>query len=148
MNSRLDGFQGAVLRVKLPFLDAWSDKRKANAERYRKLFTDAGLAEQIGLPFERENVRHIYNQFVIRVPEKRDELRKFLAENEIGTDIYYPIPLHRQECFKFLGYLNGDYPESERASGETLALPVFPELKAEQQEYVVEKISDFFASAG
>ncbi len=144
LNSRLDGFQGAVLRVKLPHLDAWSDKRKANADHYRKLFTDAGLNEQIGLPFERENVRHIYNQFVIRVPEKRDELKQFLAENEIGSDIYYPVSLHRQECFKYLGYLKGDYPESEKASRETLALPIFPELRAEQQEYVVEKIGEFF----
>ena len=144
LNSRLDGFQGAVLRVKLPHLDAWSDKRKANADYYRKLFTDAGLTEQISLPFERENVRHIYNQFVIRVPEKRDELKQFLAENEIGTDIYYPVSLHRQECFKYLGYLKGDYPESEKASRETLALPIFPELKAEQQEFVVEKIGEFF----
>lgn len=144
LNSRLDGFQGAVLRVKLPHLDSWSDKRKANADYYRKLFTDAGLTEQIGLPFERENVRHIYNQFVVRVPEKRDELRQFLAENEIGTDIYYPVSLHLQECFKYLGYLKGDYPESEKASRETLALPIFPELKREQQEYVVEKIGEFF----
>lgn len=146
LNSRLDGFQGAVLRVKLPHLDAWSNKRKANADYYRKLFTDAGLTEQIGLPFERENVRHIYNQFVIRVPERRDELRQFLAENEIGTDIYYPVSLHLQECFKFLGYLKGDYPEAEKAAQETLALPIFPELKPEQQEYVVEKISEFFGA--
>ena len=144
LNSRLDGFQGAVLRVKLPHLDAWSDKRKANADHYRKLFTDAGLAEQITLPFERENVRHIYNQFVVRVPEKRDELKGFLAENEIGTDVYYPVSLHLQECFAYLGYRMGDYPESEKASRETLALPIFPELKAEQQQYVVEKIGEFF----
>lgn len=144
LNSRLDGFQGAVLRVKLPHLDSWSEKRKANADLYRGLFTDAGLAEQIGLPFERENVRHIYNQFIIRVPEKRDELRQFLAANEIGTDIYYPVSLHRQECFRYLGYQKGDYPEAEKASRETLALPVFPELKPEQQEYVVEKIGEFF----
>ncbi len=146
LNSRLDGFQGAVLRVKLPHLDAWSNKRKANADYYRKLFTDAGLTEQIGLPFERENVRHIYNQFVIRVPERRNELRQFLTENEIGTDIYYPVSLHLQECFKFLGYLKGDYPEAEKAARETLALPVFPELKPEQQEYVVEKIGEFFGA--
>ncbi len=145
LNSRLDGFQGAVLRVKLPHLDSWSDARKANADHYRRLFTDAGLAEQIVLPFERENVRHIYNQFVVRVPESRDDLKKFLAENEIGTDIYYPVSLHLQECFEYLGYKSGDFPESERASRETLALPIFPELKPEQQEYVVEKIAEFFA---
>jgi dTDP-4-amino-4,6-dideoxygalactose transaminase len=145
LNSRLDGFQGAVLRVKLPHLDAWSDKRKANADYYRELFTDAGLTEQITLPFERENVRHIYNQFVVRVPERRDDLRKFLAENDIGTDIYYPVSLHLQECFEYLGYQPGDFPESERASRETLALPIYPELRREQQEYVVEKIAAFFA---
>jgi dTDP-4-amino-4,6-dideoxygalactose transaminase len=145
LNSRLDGFQGAVLRVKLPHLDAWSDKRKENADYYRQLFTDAGLTEQIALPFERENVRHIYNQFVVRVPERRDELKQFLAANEIGTDIYYPVSLHLQECFAYLGYKMGDFPESERASRETLALPIFPELKREQQEYVVEKMAEFFA---
>jgi dTDP-4-amino-4,6-dideoxygalactose transaminase len=147
LNSRLDGFQGAVLSVKLPHLDSWSDKRKANAERYHQLFTDAGLTEQVVLPFERPNVRHIYNQYVVRVPGRRDELRSFLTENEIGTDIYYPIPLHMQECFEFLGYKEGDLPESERAARETLALPIYPELKPEQQEYVVEKVSEFFRTA-
>ena len=145
LNSRLDGFQGAVLRVKLPHLDSWSDKRKANADRYRTLFTDAGLTEQVVLPFERENVRHIYNQFVIRVHNKRDELREFLNRNEIGTDIYYPVPLHLQECFAYLGYKEGDFPEAERAAKETLALPIYPELRPEQQEFVVEKISEFFS---
>jgi dTDP-4-amino-4,6-dideoxygalactose transaminase len=144
LNSRLDGFQGAVLRVKLPHLDAWSDARKANADYYCAAFSDAGLSEQIVLPYERENVRHIYNQFVIRVPERRDALKEFLATKEIGTDIYYPVSLHLQECFEYLGYKAGDFPESERASRETLALPVFPELKREQQDYVVEKIAEFF----
>jgi len=145
LNSRLDGFQGAVLRVKLPHLDSWSNRRKENANYYRQLFTDEGLTEQITLPFERENVRHIYNQFVIRVPERRDELRAFLTENGIGSDVYYPVSLHLQECFAYLGYCKGDYPESEKASRETLALPVYPELKREQINYVVEKIADFFA---
>lgn len=145
LNSRLDGFQGAVLRVKLPYLDSWSNQRKTNADIYRRLFTDAGLSEQIGLPFERENVRHIYNQFVIRVPNRRDELKAFLEGEGIGTDIYYPVPLHLQECFAYLGNKEGDFPESERASRETLALPIFPELKADQQEYVVESIAKFFS---
>ncbi|MBS1797307.1 MAG: DegT/DnrJ/EryC1/StrS family aminotransferase [Acidobacteria bacterium] len=144
LNSRLDGFQGAVLRVKLPHLDGWSERRQANAARYRRLFADAGLTEQVILPFERDDCRHIYNQFVIRVPEKRDELRQFLAENGVGTDIYYPVSLHLQECFAYLGYRAGDFPESEKASRETLAIPVFPELKEAQQDYVVEKIAEFF----
>jgi dTDP-4-amino-4,6-dideoxygalactose transaminase len=144
LNSRLDGFQGAVLRVKLPHLDSWSDARKSNADRYRQLFLDAGLSEQVVLPFERENVRHIYNQFVVKVPGRRDDLRAFLTENNIGTDIYYPVPLHLQECFEYVGYREGDLPESERASRESLALPIFPELRPDQQEYVVETIAKFF----
>ena len=144
LNSRLDALQAAILRVKLPHLDSWSNKRKANADNYRKLFTDAGLTEQIVLPFERENVRHIYNQFVIRVPNKRDELKSFLAENEIGTDIYYPVSLHLQECFAYLEYKENDFPESERASRETLAIPIYPELTGEQQSFVVEKTAEFF----
>lgn len=144
LNSRLDGFQGAVLRVKLPYLEGWTEKRRANAAYYRELFTDNGLTEHIGLPPELDGGRHIYNQFVIRVPGRRDELKKFLAENDIGTDIYYPVPLHLQECFAYLGCKEGDLPESEKASRETLALPIFPELKREQQEYVVQKIGEFF----
>jgi dTDP-4-amino-4,6-dideoxygalactose transaminase len=143
INSRLDGFQGAILRVKLKYLDDWTAKRKANADRYRQLFTDAGLTEQITLPFEHENVRHIYNQFVIRVPNKRDELRQFLTDNDIGTDIYYPVSLHLQECFDYLGYKDGDFPESEKASRETLALPIFPEMSEAQQDFVVNKITEF-----
>ena len=146
LNSRLDGFQGAVLRVKLPHLDTWSDRRRENADNYRKLFIDAGLTEQIGLPVERENVRHIYNQFVVSVPGRRDDLKTFLTANNIGSDIYYPVSLHLQECFAYLGNAEGDFPESERASRETLALPIFPELKPEQQEYVVEKIAVFYKS--
>ncbi len=145
LNSRLDGFQGAVLRVKLPHLDGWTDARRANAERYRQLFTDAGLTEQIGIPVERENAKHIYNQYVIRVPNDRDALRAFLTEKGIGTDIYYPVPLHLQECFAYLGYTDGDLPESEKAARETLALPIFPELRPEQQAYVVETIAEFYS---
>lgn len=144
LNSRLDGFQGATLRVKLPHLDDWTERRRENAARYRTLFTDAGLTEQIGIPVERENCRHIYNQYVVRVPGRRDELRKHLTERSVGTDIYYPVPLHLQECFAYLGYHEGDLPESERAAHETLALPIYPELGSEQQEYVVEMIAEFF----
>lgn len=144
LNSRLDNLQAAILRVKLPHLDDWSQQRQQNAEIYKKLFIEANLTEQIGLPFERKNVRHIYNQFTIRINGgKRDDLKQFLTENEIGTDIYYPVPLHLQECFEYLGYKTGDLPESERAANETLALPIYPELTIEQQEYVVAKIAQF-----
>ncbi|MBP6002987.1 MAG: DegT/DnrJ/EryC1/StrS family aminotransferase [Pyrinomonadaceae bacterium] len=145
LNSRLDGFQGAVLRVKLPHLDKWTEQRRANADRYAELFTDAGLTEQVGLPVERANAKHIYNQYVIRVPNRRDELRAFMTEKGIGTDIYYPVPLHMQECFAYLGYTAGDMPEAEKAALETLALPIYPEMRSEQQEYVVGAIKEFFA---
>ena len=144
LNSRLDGFQGAVLRIKLPHLDAWTARRRENAENYRTLFTDLGLNEQIGLPNEPENGKHIYNQYVVRVPGRRDELRTYLTGKGIGTDIYYPLPLHLQECFAYLGYAAGDLPVSELAALETLALPIFPELRPDQQEYVAESIAEFF----
>ena len=144
LNSRLDAMQAAILLVKLPFLDSWTTRRQRNAADYRTLFTDADLTERIGLPVERENGRHIYNQFVIRVPEKRDALRDFLTQHEIGTDVYYPVSLHLQECFQYLGYRENDFPESEKASRETLALPIYPELNIEQQEYVVGKIAEFY----
>lgn len=144
LNSRLDGFQGAVLRVKLPHLDDWTERRRTNARNYRSLFIDMGLSEQVGLPSERDNVKHIYNQYVIRVPQRRDELREYLTEKGIGTDIYYPVPLHLQECFSYLGYSQGDMPESEKAAKETLALPIYPELRVEQQAYVVDTIAKFF----
>ena len=147
LNSRLDGFQGAVLRAKLPHLDVWTDRRRANAENYNRLFTDLGLTEQIGLPVERQGAKHIYNQYVIRVAGRRDDLRAFLADKEIGTDIYYPVPLHLQECFRYLGYAEGDLIESEKAARETLALPIYPELRAEQQQYVVDSIAEFFRDA-
>ena len=143
VNSRLDSLQAAILRVKLPHLDAWSDARAANAARYNQLFEDAGLLEEIGLPVVRERVRHIFNQYVIRVGARRDALREHLTEQDIGTDIYYPVPLHLQECFGYLGYREGDFPEAERAARETIALPIYPELTVEQQGYVVENIGKF-----
>jgi dTDP-4-amino-4,6-dideoxygalactose transaminase len=144
LNSRLDGFQGAILRVKLPHLERWTVRRIENAHRYRELFTNAGL-EEISLPVQVPGGRHIYNQYVIRVPSRRDELRDYLSERQVGTDIYYPLPLHLQECFSYLGYVEGDLIEAERASKETLALPIYPELRAEQQQYVVDSISSFFS---
>ena len=142
-NFRLDALQAAVVSVKLKYLDEWSRGRQENAKTYRALFAESGL-EGIKLPVEKEN-RHIYNQFVIQVPEKRDELRRFLQQEEIGTEIYYPVPLHLQECFAYLNYKKGDCPISERAATHTLALPIYPELTDDQQAYVVEKIKEFYA---
>lgn len=145
INSRLDALQAAVLRVKLPHLDEWSLARQRNAQQYELMFDDAGLTDQIGLPFVRAGVRHIFHQFVIRVRDgKRDALREHLRTRDIGTDIYYPVPLHLQECFADLGYKAGDFPVAEAAARETLALPIYPELTPDQQDYVVSSIREFF----
>ena len=146
LNSRLDGFQGAVLRVKLPHLESWTEARRRNAALYRELIEGLGVSEYIELPFEREGARHIYNQFVIRVQKNRDALREHLIGKGIGTDIYYPVPLHMQECFGYLGYSVGALPESEKAARETLALPIYPELTADQIEHVAGSIAEFFLS--
>jgi dTDP-4-amino-4,6-dideoxygalactose transaminase len=142
-NFRLDALQAAVVAVKLNHLDAWTEKRQINAHRYRTLFQEAGLLNVVRLPRESSG-RHIYNQFVINVKGDRDRLKVHLQENEIGTEIYYPVPLHLQRCFQYLGYQPGDLPISERAAQHTLALPVYPELSGEQQHYVVEQIAHFF----
>jgi dTDP-4-amino-4,6-dideoxygalactose transaminase len=142
INSRLDSLQAAVLSVKLRYLEGWTEERRSNADRYRKFFAERNLSE-IVLPVEPEGYRHIYNQFVIRVKE-RTRLREFLARNDIGTEIYYPVPLHLQECFRDLGYRKGDMPESEAAAENTLALPIYPELTPEMQEFVVENIAHFY----
>ncbi|MDQ2745684.1 MAG: DegT/DnrJ/EryC1/StrS family aminotransferase [Acidobacteriota bacterium] len=145
LNSRLDAMQAAILRVKLPHLDGWTEARQRNAAAYRELFVHKKLDDVLQVPIEAENSRHIYNQFVIRVAGKRDELKSFLQENGIGTDVYYPVSLHLQECFEYLGYRAGDFPESERASKETLALPIYSELTTAQLKYVVDKIAEFAA---
>ncbi|HEX6185548.1 MAG TPA: DegT/DnrJ/EryC1/StrS family aminotransferase [Pyrinomonadaceae bacterium] len=145
-NSRLDTLQAAVLRVKLPRLDAWSDARRERADTYTRLIAEAGLAEFVTPPHVRPGARHIFHQYVIRVPEaSRDPLIAHLKAHGVGTKIYYPVPLHLQDCFAYLGYREGDFPESERAALETLALPMFPELTDEQQHYVVETVRHFFA---
>jgi dTDP-4-amino-4,6-dideoxygalactose transaminase len=145
LNSRLDALQAAVLRVKLRHLDAWSAARQRNAQQYDLMFTDAGLDEVIETPFVRSNARHIFHQYVIRVrDDRRDALREHLRQWGIGTDVYYPLPLHLQECFAYLGYREGDFPLAESAALETLALPVYPELTPEQQDYVVSEIRSFF----
>jgi dTDP-4-amino-4,6-dideoxygalactose transaminase len=148
INSRLDALQAAVLRIKLRRLKRWTEKRRENAARYRALFAETGLRPpQVTLPEERKGAYHIYNQFVIRV-ENRDALRDRLSRKGVGTEIYYPIPLHLQECYRDLGYKEGDFPESEQAARETLALPIFPELTAGQQRYVVKAIKEFFTTEG
>ena len=139
-NFRLDALQAAVLRVKLKHLAGWTAARQRNAERYRKYFSDAGLVEQIGLP--EDSAGHIYNQFVIRCP-KRDQLKAYLMTRGIGTEVYYPIPLHLQECFVDLGYKAGDFPHAEAACREALALPIYPELNDMQQRYIVDEIKAF-----
>jgi dTDP-4-amino-4,6-dideoxygalactose transaminase len=148
LNSRLDALQAAVLRVKLRYLKKWTQDRRANAARYRSLFAESGLnPPQILLPEEKNAAYHIYNQFVIAV-KNRDALRDHLFQQGIGSEIYYPIPLHLQECYRDLGYRQGDFPESERAARETLALPIYPELTAAKQNYVVKTIKKFFATEG
>jgi dTDP-4-amino-4,6-dideoxygalactose transaminase len=146
INSRLDAIQAAVLRVKLTHLEEWTQARQRNADRYQSLFREAGLSESIGLPFVRTDARHVYHQFVIRARDgKRDSLREHLRDRGVGTDVYYPVPLHLQECFGYLGYRENDLPVAETAARETLALPIYPELTPEQQEYVVSVIGDFFS---
>lgn len=147
INSRLDSLQAAILRVKFRYLDQWAGARRANAQRYRELFRDAGLAsDSLQLPAESESSLHVYNQFVIRARD-RDKLRAYLAERGVGTEIYYPVPLHMQACFKDLGHQSGDFPESERAANEALAIPIYPELGATAQGYVVETIASFYRQA-
>ena len=157
MNSRLDALQAAILRVKLPHLEEWNDARAANAARYDAMFGEAGAATSAtplsdgGLSLRTPEppapgARHVYNQYVIRVPAgRRDPLREHLNEEGIGNAVYYPMPLHVQPCFAYLGYRDGDLPESEAASRETLAIPVFPELRALQQERVVETVVRFLS---
>ncbi len=143
-NFRIDELQAAVLRVKLKHLDAWTDGRRANAAYYDAAFARAGLGARITTPVALPGYRHIFNQYVIRA-ERRDALRQFLTERGIGTEIYYPVPLHLQECFRYLGYRPGDLPESERAAAETLALPIYPELADAQLDRVVESIAAFYS---
>jgi dTDP-4-amino-4,6-dideoxygalactose transaminase len=152
-NFRIDAIQAAVINVKLNYLDRWTAQRQENAKRYAALFNESGLVEEKGLTlseavYKEKGVSHyhIYNQFVIRVPE-RDRLQEYLREKEIITEVYYPIPFHLQECFHSLGYKAGDFPEAERAANETLALPIYPELTPKMQEAVVEEIQAFFRKA-
>jgi dTDP-4-amino-4,6-dideoxygalactose transaminase len=142
-NFRIDELQAAVLRVKLKYLDAWTESRRRNAAYYGHAFAACGLGPRVVTPEAVAAGRHIFNQYIVRV-QRRDELKKFLGERGIGTEIYYPVPLHLQKCFEYLGYRAGDFPESERAAAETLALPIYPELAEEQLAYVVASVAEFY----
>jgi dTDP-4-amino-4,6-dideoxygalactose transaminase len=145
INSRLDSIQAAVLNVKLPHLDDWAKRRSENATRYDELFRGTGLARLLTLPKSAGPCTHVWNQYTIRVPDgRRDSLRQYLAQMKIGTEIYYPVPLHRQACFTSLSYAEGSLPESERAAREVLSLPIFPELEPAEIETVVYRIAEFF----
>ncbi len=144
-NFRIDEIQAAVLNVKLKALESWHEGRQRNAAFYDAAFAAAGLAGTVVTPACTPGFRHIYNQYVIRVPQ-RDALRAHLASVGVGAEVYYPVPLHQQQCFAYLGYRTGDLPESERAAAETLALPIFPELTTEQLQYVVDSIKGFYAA--
>ncbi len=140
-NFRLDALQAAVLRVKLPHLAGWTEARRRNADRYRELLGPLVVKGRVGLPVEPESLYHIYNQFVIRV-EERDRVKAGLDARRVGTEIYYPVPFHLQECFAGLGYSKGQFPAAEDAASHTLALPIYGELTEDQQRYVVESIAE------
>jgi dTDP-4-amino-4,6-dideoxygalactose transaminase len=144
-NSRLDSLQAAVLRVKLRHLDNWSNARREVARRYHELFDKYLSDDAVILPTELAGRHHVFNQFVIRVKDgQRDALKESLGRRKIGSEIYYPVPLHLQKCFTSLGYGPGDFPHAEAAAKETLALPMYPELSADAQEHVVKSIASFF----
>jgi dTDP-4-amino-4,6-dideoxygalactose transaminase len=151
-NFRLDALQAAILQVKLRHLDRWTAARQARADAYARLFAAAGLLERsVTLPHARYRPTgvdgyHVFHQFVIRVRD-RDGLRAHLGAAGVATEVYYPVPFHLQECFRGLGHRRGDFPRSEAAAGETLALPIYPELTERQQTYVVERIAEFLSSS-
>lgn len=147
INSRLDTLQAAVLNVKLRHLDTWTRSRQENATRYTRLLNDAGLGDRLVLPSEHSGCRHVWNQFTIRVSGgQRDAVRSQLSQRGIGSEIYYPVPLHLQECFEPLGYQRGDLPHTERAAAEVLSLPIFPEITAAEQERVVGSLVEIFGA--
>jgi dTDP-4-amino-4,6-dideoxygalactose transaminase len=150
-NTRMDGFQGAILNVKLKYIDRWTAARRTVAKRYHAMFHAAGLTEAglypihgVVLPHEVPGSHHVWHQYVIRTP-RRDALRDFLSIRGIGSEIYYPVPLHMQEALKPLGYREGSFPEAERAAREVLALPIFPELREDEQQTVVAAIAEFLS---
>jgi len=143
INSRIDALQAAILRVKLRYLDDWTDRRRRNAETYRELFTEYHLTEQLVLPCAPKASFHVYNQFSIRAA-RRDELQEYLREQGISTEVYYPSPLHVEPAFAYLGYRNGDFPNAEAVCREVLSIPIYPELTADLQQAVVAAISRFY----
>jgi dTDP-4-amino-4,6-dideoxygalactose transaminase len=148
-NARLDGIQAAVLRVKLPYLSTWNRQRRERAATYDRLLAQVGLLSAtadcpVRVPATSPPALHVYHQYVIRA-RRRDELRSFLADRKIGSEVYYPIPLHLQPAFAYLGYAEGDLPESERAAREVVALPMFPELTEDEQQWVVESLAEFYS---
>ena len=148
-NSRIDALQAAVLRVKLRHLDAWTQGRREAADRYRALFAAYGLEQAVTLPVERPGCFHVYNQFVVRVDGlQRDAIRAHLASRKVGSEVYYPIPLHLQKCFAALGHRPGDFPVAEAAARETIALPMYPELTEPMQRHVVGSIAEYLRGAG
>jgi dTDP-4-amino-4,6-dideoxygalactose transaminase len=144
-NFRMDALQAAVLRVKAPHLARWSEARRANAGRYAALFAEYGLTDRLALPVEPDGRTHIFNQYVVRGPE-RDALRTHLAARRVGTEIYYPVPFHRQECFRAVTPADAAFPAADRAAATSLALPIYGELSADQQRHVVASIAEFYAS--
>jgi dTDP-4-amino-4,6-dideoxygalactose transaminase len=138
-NFRLDELQAAIVRVKLPHLSTWTGMRRENADRYRRLFAEAESPDDLVLPSEPDGLFHIYNQFIVRAPQ-RDRVRAYLTEHGIGTEVYYPVPFHLQQCFSNLGYVRGDFPVAEEAAATTLALPIYGELTGEQQDAVVQAV--------
>jgi dTDP-4-amino-4,6-dideoxygalactose transaminase len=143
INSRLDALQAAVLHIKLKYLDQWAEGRRRNAARYELLFREAGLLEHVMLPATASGNFHVYNQYTIRV-SRRDDLRAYLKEKGVGTEIYYPLPMHLQNCYKDLGYQKGSFPVSEQAAEQVLSLPIYAELSDDQLGYVVETIAHFY----
>ncbi len=146
INSRLDALQAAVLQIKLKYLDQWNEGRRRNAERYQQLFAKTKHADCVVLPPTRHGNFHVYNQFTVRVP-RRDELRAFLKEKGVGTEVYYPLPMHLQNCYRELGHQKGSFPLSEQAAEEVMSIPIYPELTEAQQGYVVDTIAEFYRRA-
>lgn len=146
INSRLDALQAAVLHVKLKHLDQWTEGRRRNAERYQRLFAQEKLFEHVHLPVTTSGNFHVYNQYTVRV-RQRDELRNFLKEKGVGSEVYYPLPMHLQNCYRDLGHQKGSFPVSERAAEEVLSLPIYAELTEDQQAYVVQTIREFYRRA-